>query len=109
MIVSRPAWMLTRAALGQVATEPAVLAGLRRSRVLEILHPGQKPLAVAGALPVVTFSSVSDLAQAVSGGQLPAGTRALLYDPEAWSFTPRAEQLSPAAMNLTSVRPDPAG
>jgi len=126
----RPAWMLTRAALGQVATEPAVLAGLRRSRVLEILHPGQKPLAVAGALPVVTFSSVSDLAQAVSGGQLPAGTRALLYDPEAWSFTPRAEQLSPAAaagraqdiahahglsliaapaMNLTSVRPDPAG
>src|SRR6266446_7980975 len=126
----RPAWMLTRAALAQVATEPAVLAGLRRSRVLEILHPGQKPLAVAGALPVVTFSSVSDLNQAVSGGQLPAGTRTLLYDPEAWSFTPRAEQLNPAdaarraqhiahahglslivapALNLTSVRPGPAG
>ncbi len=124
----RPAWMLTRAALAQVATEPAVLAGLQRSRVLEILHPGQQPLPVAGAQPVVTFSSAGELSQAVSGGQLPAGTRALLYDPEAWSFTPRAEQLNPAsaaqrardiahahglslivapALNLTTLRPDP--
>jgi hypothetical protein len=126
----RPAWMLTRAALAQVATEPAVLAGLQRSRVLEILHPGQQPLAVAGAEPVVTFSSAGELSQAVSGGQLPAGPRALLYDPEAWSFTPHAEQLNPAsaaqrardiahahglslivapALNLTTLRPDPAG
>ena len=89
--------MLTRAALAQVATEPAVFAGLQRSRVLEILHPGQQPLAVAGAEPVVTFSSAGQLSQAVSGGQLAAGTRALLYDPEAWSFTPRAEQLDPAS------------
>ena len=126
----RPAWMLTRAALAQVAPEPAVLAGLRRSRVLEILQTGQKPLAMAGAQSVVTFSSVTEMDQAVSGGQLPAGTRALLYDPEAWAFTPRAEQLNPAeaarraediahahglalivapALNLAAVRPDPAG
>jgi hypothetical protein len=126
----RPAWMLTRAALIQVASEPAVLGGLRRSRVLEILHAGQKPLAVAGAQPVVTFSSVSELDQAVSGGQLPSGTGAVLYDPEAWAFTPRAEQLNPAAatrrardiahahglalivapaLNLTTIRPGPAG
>ena len=53
---------------------------------------------------------------------------ALLYDPEAWSFTPRAEQPDPAsaaqrardiahahglslivapALNLTTLRPDP--
>ena len=126
----RPAWMLTRAALAQVATDPAIAAGLERSRVLEILHPGQKLLALAGARPVVTFSSVSELEQAVSGGQLPAGTRMLLYDPEAWGFTPHDEQLNPAAaagraqkiahahglslivapaLNLTTVRPDPAG
>ncbi|MGH3069588.1 MAG: hypothetical protein ACRDMI_13505 [Streptosporangiaceae bacterium] len=126
----RPAWMLTRAALAQVGRDPAILAGLERSRVLEILHPGQKLLALAGAQPVVTFSSVGELEQAVSGGQLPAGTRMLLYDPEAWEFTPRAEQLNPAAaagraqkiarahglslivapaLNLTTVRPDPAG
>ena len=62
--------MLTRAALAQLAAEPAVLAGLRRSRVLEILQPGQQPLAVADAQPVVTFSSVAGMEQAVSGGQL---------------------------------------
>ncbi len=122
--------MLTRAALAQVASEPAVLAGLQRSRVLEILNTGQRPLTVAGAQPVVTFASVSELDQAVSGGQLPPGTGAVLYDPEAWAFTPRAEQLNPAAaahqamdtahahglaliaapaLNLTTVRPDPAG
>jgi hypothetical protein len=126
----RPAWMLTRAALAQVAKEPAVLAGLQRSRVLEILRPGQKPLAVAGALPVVTFSAVSDLDQAVSGGQLPDGTRALLYDPETWALTPRTEQLNPAgaarraldiahahglslivapALNLATASPAPGG
>jgi uncharacterized membrane protein len=126
----RRAWMLTRAALAQVATEPAVLAGLQRSRVLEILQPGQQRAAVAGADPVVTFSSVGELSQAVAGGRLPAGTSAVLYDPEAWSFTPRAEQLDPAsaaqrardiahahglslivapALNLTTLHPDPAG
>ncbi len=126
----RPAWMLTRAALAQVASEPAVQAGLQRSRVLEILNTGQRPLTVAGAQPVVTFPSVSELDQAVSGGQLPPGTGAVLYDPEAWVFTPRAEQRNPAAaahraldtahahglaliaapaLNLATVRPDPAG
>jgi hypothetical protein len=126
----RPAWMMTRAALAQVASEPAVLDGLRRSRVLEILRPGQEPLAVAGAQPVGTFASAAELEHVVSGGGLPAGTRALLYDPEAWAFTPRAEQLDPAAatrrardtahahglplivapaLNLATVRPDPAG
>ena len=130
MIASRPAWMLTRAALAQLGMDPAILAGLERSRVLEILHPGQKPLALAGAQPVVTFSSAGELEQGVPGGQLPAGTQMLLYDPEAWEFTPRAEQLNPAAaaarareiahahglslivapaLNLTTVRPGPAG
>ncbi len=126
----RPAWMMTRAALAQVVSDPAVLAGLEHSRVLEILPTGQKPLAVAGARPVVGFSSAAELDQAVSGGQLPAGTGALLYDPEAWSFTPRREQLDAAAaarrardaahahglalivapaLNLTTVRPHPSG
>jgi hypothetical protein len=122
--------MLTRAALAQVGTDPAILAGLARSCVLEILHPGEELLGLAGAQPVVTFSSVGELEQAVSGGRLPAGTRILLFDPEAWEFTPLAEQLNPAAaagraqqvarrhglslivapvLNLTTVRPAPAG
>ena len=125
-----PAWMLTRAALAQMAASPAVRTGLERTRVYEILSPGQTPLAAAGALPVVSFSSVSELKQAVTGNQLPAGTRAVLYDPEAWPFTPAREQRGPAgaarqamaiahghglklivapALNLTTVHPGPAG
>ena len=125
-----PAWMLTRAALAQMTASPAVRAGLERARVYEILSPGQTPLAAAGALPVVSFSSVIALTQAVAGHQLPAGTRAVLYDPEAWSFTPAREQRDPAraarqamgvahahglklivapALNLMTVRPGPAG
>ncbi|HUL26093.1 MAG TPA: hypothetical protein VLW44_10040 [Streptosporangiaceae bacterium] len=127
---SPPAWMLTRAALAQVMTSPAVRSGLARTRVYEILNPGQTPLAATGALPVVTFSSVTELEQAIAGNQLPAGTRAVLYDPEAWPFTPAGEQRDPVratrqamdiahahglklivapALNLTTVRPGPAG
>jgi len=123
-------WMLTRAALAQLVSEPAVQAGLARSQVYEIVQPGQRPLSAAGAVPVVTFSAVAGLRQAVTGQQLPDGTRAVLYDPEAWSFTPRAEQLAPAqaaqralslarahglrlivapALNLTTVRPGLSG
>ena len=126
----RPAWMMTRGALAQMVSDPAVLAGLERSRVLQIIPAGQRALAVAGSHLVAGFSSAAELDQAVSGGQLPAGTGALLYDPEAWSFTPRREQLDPAAatrrardaahahglalivapaLNLTLVRPHPAG
>jgi len=127
---SPPAWMLTRAALAQVLTNPAVRSGLARTRVYEILSPGQVPLATAGALPVVTFSAVTELRQAITGDQLPTGTRAVLYDPEAWPFTPASEQRDPVratrqamdiahahglklivapALNLTTVRPGAAG
>ena len=127
---SPPAWMLTRAALAQMVASPAVRTGLERTRVYELLSPGQTPLAAAGALPVVTFSSVGELEQAVTGNQLPAGTRGVLYDPEAWSFTPSLEQRDPAgaarqamdiahahglklicapALNLTTVQPGGPG
>lgn len=122
----RLTWMLTRAALASVLSDPAARSRLDGARVYEILHPGQSPLGAAGAVPIVTFSSLGDLTRAVSGGGLPAGTRAVLYDPEAWPFTPLAEQRNPAtaarqalrlahahglrlfvapALNLTTLRP----
>ena len=91
----RATWMLTRGALSQVLTDPSVAARLEAARVYEILTPGEQPLAAAGAEPVVTFSAVSALRQAVDGGQLPPGTRAVLYDPEVWPYTPLAEQRDP--------------
>jgi hypothetical protein len=91
----RSTWMLTRDALSQVLSDPSVAARLEAARVYEILTPGKPPLAAAGAEPVVTFSSVSALRQAVDGGQLPSGTRAVLYDPEVWPYTPVSEQRNP--------------
>jgi len=122
----RLSWMLTRAALASVLSDPAARSRLTGGPVYEILQAGQSPLGEAGAVPVVTFAAVSELARAVSGGGLPAGTRAVLYDPEAWPFTPRTEQRDPAraarqalrlahahglrlfvapALNLTTLRP----
>jgi hypothetical protein len=89
------AWLLTRSALAQVIADPAVRAGLGRSKVYEILQPGQQPLPGVDAIPVVTFPAVAALGDALAGGRLPAGTRAVLYDPEAWSLTPPDEQRDP--------------
>jgi hypothetical protein len=92
----RPAWMLTRAALSQLGADSVAAAVLERSRVYQILRSGQKPVTGLSTIPVASFPSVVELEKAVTGGQLPAGTRAVLYDPEAWAYTPAAEQRDPA-------------
>jgi len=88
-------WMLTRAALAQLVADPSTLVQLASAQVYEILQPGQKPLPGFAAQTVVTFSSASALAAAVDDSQIPAGTYGVLYDPEAWDFTPLAEQQDP--------------
>jgi hypothetical protein len=124
----RLTWMLTRAALASVLSDPAARSRLDGTPVYEILQAGQAPLGAAGAVPIVTFSSLADLTQAVTGGGLPTGTKAVLYDPEAWPFTPLPEQRDPAraarqalrlahahglrlivapALNLTTLHPAP--
>jgi hypothetical protein len=87
--------MLTRSALSQMLSEPSVGAALARTRIDELLQPGQQPLSGVDATPVVTFSSVAALRAALADGRLPAGTRAILYDPEVWAYTPAAEQKDP--------------
>jgi hypothetical protein len=81
--------------LSQLIADPAVRARLQCALVYEILQPGQQPLAGITAKPVVTFASATALEDAVTGGRLPAWTYGVLYDPEAWSFTPVAEKRDP--------------
>lgn len=88
-------WMLTRSALSQMLSEPSVGAELRRTHVDELLQPGQEPLSGVAATPVASFSSVAALQTALAGHGLPAGARAVLYDPEVWGYTPAAEQRDP--------------
>lgn len=87
--------MLTRSALAQMLSNPWVRVRLERTRIYELLQPGQKPLSGVDATPVVTYPSVSELRSALEDNSLPAGTGAVLYDPEAWSYTPAAEQRNP--------------
>jgi hypothetical protein len=91
----RAAWLVTRSALAQLVTDPAVRGGLGRSKVYEIVRPGQPPLPGVDATQVVTFPAVAALGDALARRQLPDGARAVLYDPEAWSFTPADEQRDP--------------
>jgi len=90
-----PAWLLTRSALSRLAADQGVHDVLSRSHIYELLQPGQEPVTAVTADLVVVFASAAALEKAVTAGQLPAATYGVLYDPEAWSFTPAAEQRDP--------------
>jgi hypothetical protein len=92
----RPVWMLSRDALADLVADPVIHSELDDALIYEILQPGQEPLAGVSAIATATFPSVAGLSRALASGRLPAGVRAVLYDPEAWSFTPAAEQRDPA-------------
>jgi hypothetical protein len=61
-------------------------------------------LTAVAAAPVVVFPSATALEDAVDGDQLPAGTYGVLYDPEAWPFTPGAEQHDPVQAATQAAR-----
>jgi hypothetical protein len=87
--------MLTKSALADMLSNASVRTRLESTTVYELLQPGQKPLSGVDATPVVTFPSVPELRSALDDNLLPAGTGAVLYDPEAWAYTPAAEQRDP--------------
>ena len=115
-------WMLTKSALSQMLADDAssvigvqmdgsgqigAITGTGKSMsgsamlrltlfaANTVLQPGQQPLNGVDATPVVSFSSVATLRSTLDGNGLPAGTQAVLYDPEVWAYTPAAEQRDP--------------
>ncbi len=48
------------------------------------------------SVPTVNFKSYAAFSAAVSAGAMPSWTKAVLYDPEAWSLTPVNEQANVA-------------
>jgi hypothetical protein len=87
-----PAWLLTRSVLNQLVLDPAAVSELNGKLVYELLQPGQPPLPRVVAEPVVTIASAAALESAVDAGKVPSGTFGVQFDPEAWVFTPAAEQ-----------------
>jgi hypothetical protein len=94
---SGPAWLVTRSALAQLIADPSVRQRLASAQVYEILQPGQQLLSGVQARAVVTFASAATLVEAVRSGQVPPDAYGVLYDPEAWAFTPADEQRDPVA------------
>jgi hypothetical protein len=90
-----PAWLLARSVLDRLVLDPAAVSELSGKLVYELLQPGEPPLPRVVAEPVVTFASAAALESAVDAGRVPSGTFGVQYDPEAWVFTPGAEQRNP--------------
>jgi hypothetical protein len=98
-------WFVTRAALVSLMADQEAKNRLLGGQIYEILKPGQKPLANVSARTVIIFGSAATLKQAVTSGQIPAGTYGVMYDPEVWPDTPVDEQRDPvsAATSAASV------
>lgn len=89
-------WLLTRRAVRDLEANPRVSTLLGQSTVYEIVRPGQSPVG-RGVRPVWTFSSVSTMGKVLSAWKSALPVHYVLYDPEAWKWTPRWEQEHPAA------------
>ncbi|HEV7207120.1 MAG TPA: hypothetical protein VGN54_00105 [Mycobacteriales bacterium] len=89
-------WLVADQPLGQLLQSPGAAGRLRAARTYDLLAPGAPSRAGVGS-PTAVFTSAAALAASVAAGRLPAQVRTVLYDPERWAFTPRAEQVAPFA------------
>jgi hypothetical protein len=106
-------WLFARRALGQVLVDPQVRARLAGHRIFEIVPqadwgepaaPGQALAQGLDVIPTAKFASYATLSQTIAAGALPRWIRAVLYDDEAWQFTPSGEQRRPGSyMRLAGV------
>jgi hypothetical protein len=91
-------WILNGPALETFARDPVARTFLSDSRPYVVRRRDAR-----GTLPgawraeiVRTYTSVADLERAAGRGAIGPEVRAVLYDNEAWPFTPEAEQRDPA-------------
>jgi hypothetical protein len=104
-----PAWLMTRQVVSELTRDPEVRRTLADRPLDELLEPGQPPVDGVPARPIVAFASAASLSAAVRAHDLPHGTYGVLYDPEAWDFTPSSEQRNPvtaAAQAAASAHAD---
>ncbi len=88
-------WLFAGRALDQVLVDADVRGQLGRSRIFEIVPIERRPRAERDVVPTVKFSSYASLKQTLAAGGLPSWVGAVLYDNEAWAFTPEVEQRAP--------------
>ena len=88
-------WLFTTRALNQVLVSADVRTHLERSQIFELARFVPPPGVGRGLVPTVKFASYASMKETLVNGGLPPWVKAVLYDNEAWSFTPAAEQRDP--------------
>lgn len=98
--VAAPDWIISQSAVtllqgaGLTHHQLEVVFGYTRNYLIRpATSTGTPP--VTGALRTTSFTDYNALAKAITTHSLPAGTKAVLYDDEHWSFTPAAQQKQP--------------
>jgi hypothetical protein len=89
-------WVLAQSSLSNIlSADPSIAAkAFDHPYVYITATPGSSEPALPGwrTVPTVNFKSYAAFSGAVSAGTMPSWTKAVLYDPEAWSLTPVNEQ-----------------
>ncbi len=85
-------WLVTSQALREMAAITSVGAVLRGDNVLEIAGSTGASFPGVKATTVMAFRSFLALEAWLQGASAPGTVRAVVYDPESWTFTPLAEQ-----------------
>lgn len=88
-------WLFSERALREVGVDVAVRTQLERARIFEITGNYRQAQDELGGVPTVKFASYASMEKTIANGGLPRWVKAVLYDAEAWSFTPTAEQRAP--------------
>lgn len=88
-------WLFAARALRQVRVDAGVRTQLDRTRIFEIVRLGQQAQGGPDRLPTMQFASYASMESTMAHGGLPRWVKAVLYDNEAWSATPAAEQHTP--------------
>jgi hypothetical protein len=97
-------WIFAQRALSDVRVDPAVRAQLGQARVFELARFHRRPHSGSGLVPTVKFASYAAMKETLDNGALPPWIEAVLYDNEAWSFTPAAEQRSPGLYTAMAAK-----
>lgn len=95
-------WIINGPALQTFTTDPSAVRFFAGTRpfVIEGKHEdGVTPPAAWNAIRVQVYPSYASMARAFADNTVPAGVGAVLYDNEAWQFTPADEQKNFAQYN----------
>lgn len=103
-------WVLTSNVLKIVEKNQSIYPKIASEGVIEVTPIDAFPLLGPGVIPAVKFTNAQNLVQAIQSGVIPTWAKAVIFDPEHWSLTPKTEQSDPVtASSMASAAAKAAG